>query len=206
MFSRIEEAWQMGCVAVGATIYFGSDDSNRQIVEVAEAFAHAHELGMATILWCYMRNSGFKVNGTNHETSADLTGQANHLGVTIEADIIKQKQPTQNGGYKALNTGDSSYGKLDDRIYSELSSDHPIDQTRYQVANCYMGRAGLINSGGGSGANDFQQAVRTAVINKRAGGMGLISGRKAFQRPMAEGVDILNAIQDVFLSDDVSVA
>ena len=206
MFARIEEAWQMGCAAVGATIYFGSDDSNRQIVEVAEAFAHAHELGMATILWCYMRNSGFKVNGTNHETSADLTGQANHLGVTIEADIIKQKQPTQNGGYKALNTGDSSYGKLDDRIYSELSSDHPIDQTRYQVANCYMGRAGLINSGGGSGANDFQQAVRTAVINKRAGGMGLISGRKAFQRPMAEGVDILNAIQDVFLSDDVTVA
>ena len=206
MFSRIDEAWQMGCVAVGATIYFGSDDSNRQIIEVAEAFAHAHELGMATILWCYMRNSGFKVNGTNHETSADLTGQANHLGVTIEADIIKQKQPTQNGGYKALNTGDSSYGKLDERIYSELSSDHPIDQTRYQVANCYMGRAGLINSGGGSGKNDFQQAVRTAVINKRAGGMGLISGRKAFQRPMAEGIEILNSIQNVFLSEEVTVA
>ena len=206
MFSRVEEAWNMGCAAVGATIYFGSEESNRQIVEVAEAFAMAHELGMATILWCYMRNPGFKLNGTNHETSADLTGQANHLGVTIEADIIKQKQPTQNGGYKALNSGDSSYGKLDERIYAELSSDHPIDQTRYQVINCYMGRAGLINSGGGSGKNDMQQAVRTAVINKRAGGMGLISGRKAFQRPMTEGVEILNAIQDVFLSDEITVA
>ena len=199
MFARIEEAWNMGCTAVGATIYFGSEGSNRQIVEVAEAFAAAHEMGMATILWCYMRNSGFKVNGTNHESSADLTGQANHLGVTIEADIIKQKQPEQNGGYRALNSGDSSYGKLDERIYSELSSDHPIDQTRYQVANCYMGRAGLINSGGGSGKNDLQQAVRTAVINKRAGGMGLISGRKAFQKPMIDGVELLNAIQDVFL-------
>ncbi len=206
MFARVEEAWQMGCVAVGATVYFGSDDSNRQITEVSEAFALAHELGMATILWCYMRNSGFKVNGVNHESSADLTGQANHIGVTIEADIIKQKQPTQNGGYKALNSGDSSYGKLDERIYTELATDHPIDETRYQVVNCYMGRAGLINSGGGSGKNDLQQAVRTAVINKRAGGTGLISGRKAFQRPMAEGVEILNAIQDVYLSEDVTVA
>ncbi len=206
MFARIEEAWNMGCVAVGATIYFGSDESNRQIVEVAEAFAHAHELGMATILWCYMRNSGFKVNGTNHESSADLTGQANHLGATIEADILKQKQPTQNFGYRALNSGDSSYGKLDERIYSELATDHPIDLTRYQVANGYMGRIGLINSGGASGQNDMQQAIKTAVINKRAGGMGLISGRKAFQRPMAEGVEILNAIQDVYLNDEVTIA
>ena len=206
MFARIEEAWNMGCVAVGATIYFGSEDSNRQIVEVSEAFAAAHEMGMSTILWCYMRNSGFNVDGVNHEASADLTSQANHLGVTIEADIIKQKQPTQNGGYRALNTGDSSYGKLDDRIYTELASDHPIDLTRYQVANCYMGRAGLINSGGGSGKNDLQQAVRTAVINKRAGGMGLISGRKAFQKPMNEGVEILNAIQDVYLNDEVTIA
>ncbi len=206
MFARIEEAWNMGCVAVGATIYFGSEDSNRQIVEVSEAFAAAHEMGMSTILWCYMRNSGFNIDGVNHEASADLTSQANHLGVTIEADIIKQKQPTQNGGYRALNTGDSSYGKLDDRIYTELASDHPIDLTRYQVANCYMGRAGLINSGGGSGKNDMQQAVRTAVINKRAGGMGLISGRKAFQKPMNEGVEILNAIQDVYLNDEVTIA
>lgn len=206
MFARIEEAWNMGCVAVGATIYFGSADSNRQIVEVSEAFAHAHELGMSTILWCYMRNSGFKVDGVNHESSADLTSQANHLGVTIEADIIKQKQPEQNGGYRALNSGDSSYGKLDDRIYTELASDHPIDLTRYQVANCYMGRAGLINSGGGSGKNDLQQAVRTAVINKRAGGMGLISGRKAFQKPMNDGVEILNAIQDVYLNNEVTIA
>ena len=206
MFAQIEDAWNMGCRAVGATIYFGSEDSNRQIIEVAEAFSRAHELGMATILWCYMRNSAFKVNGTNHEVSADLTGQANHLGVTIEADIIKQKQPESNGGYQALNSGNSSYGKLDERIYSELSSDHPIDLTRYQVANCYMGRAGLINSGGGSGKNDLQQAVKTAVINKRAGGMGLISGRKAFQRPMKEGIEILNAIQDVFLDDSVTIA
>ncbi|MEM8485789.1 MAG: class I fructose-bisphosphate aldolase [Bacteroidota bacterium] len=206
MFSRVEEAWNMGCVAVGATVYFGSADSNRQIIEVSEAFAAAHELGMSTILWCYMRNSGFNVDGVNHEASADLTSQANHLGVTIQADIIKQKQPTQNGGYKALNSGNSSYGKLDERIYSELSSDHPIDLTRYQVVNCFMGRAGLINSGGGSGKNDMQQAVRTAVINKRAGGMGLISGRKAFQKPMNEGVDILNAIQDVYLNDEVTIA
>lgn len=206
MFARMKEAWNMGCVAVGATIYFGSENSNRQIVDVSKAFAMAHELGMATILWCYIRNSGFKVDGVNHESSSDLTSQANHIGVTIEADIIKQKQPTQNGGYKALNTGSSSYGKLDDRIYTELSSDHPIDLTRYQVVNCYMGRAGLINSGGGSGKNDLQQAVRTAVINKRAGGMGLISGRKAFQRPMDEGVGILNAIQDVYLNNDITVA
>ncbi len=206
MFARVEEAWNMGCVAIGATIYFGSPESNRQIQEVSEAFAHAHELGMATILWCYLRNPGFKVNGVNHETSADLTGQANHLGATIEADILKQKQPTQNGGYKALNTGNSSYGKLDERIYTELTTDHPIDLTRYQVANGYMGRVGLINSGGASGKNDLQQAVKTAVINKRAGGMGLISGRKAFQRPMKEGVEILHAIQDVYLNKEVTIA
>lgn len=206
MFARIEEAWNMGCVAVGATVYFGSEESNKQLVEVAEAFAHAHELGMATILWCYMRNPGFDIDGVNHETSADLTGQANHLGVTIEADIIKQKQPVSNGGYRALNSGNSSYGKLDDRIYSELASDHPIDLTRYQVANCFMGRAGLINSGGGSGSNDLVDAVKTAVVNKRAGGMGLISGRKAFQRPFDEGVNILNAIQDVYLDESVTVA
>ncbi|HEX7070635.1 MAG TPA: class I fructose-bisphosphate aldolase, partial [Rhodothermales bacterium] len=206
MFAQIEDAWNMGAVAVGATIYFGSEESTRQLVEVSEAFSKAHDLGMATILWCYLRNSGFKVNGTNHETSADLTGQANHLGATIEADILKQKQPESNGGFQALNTGNSSYGKLDKRIYSELSSDHPIDLTRYQVANGYMGRTGLINSGGGSGDNDLQQAVRTAVINKRAGGMGLISGRKAFQRPMKEGIEILNAIQDVYLDDEVTIA
>ncbi|NNE33645.1 MAG: class I fructose-bisphosphate aldolase [Rhodothermales bacterium] len=206
MFARVEEAWEMGCVGIGATIYFGSEESSRQIVEVSQAFALAHELGMATILWCYMRNSGFKVDGVNHEGSADLTGQANHIGATIEADILKQKQPTTNFGYRALNSGDSSYGKLDDRIYNELASEHPIDLTRYQVANGYMGRIGLINSGGASGSNDLQQAVQTAVINKRAGGMGLISGRKAFQRPMKEGVEILNAIQDVYLNDDVTIA
>ena len=206
MYARVEEAWNMGCAAIGATIYFGSDESMSQLQEVTEVFAQAHELGMATILWCYVRNSAFTIDGVNHEASADTTGQANHLGATIEADILKQKQPTSNGGFKALNTGDSSYGKLDERIYSELTSDHPIDLTRYQVANGYMGRAGLINSGGGSGANDMAQAVRTAVINKRAGGMGLISGRKAFQKPMAEGVEILNAIQDVYLSDEVTIA
>ena len=206
MFGGVDQAYDMGCVAVGATIYFGSEESNRQLQEVSEAFAYAHELGMATILWCYMRNSSFTVDGVNHETSTDLTGQANHLGVTIEADIIKQKLPVSNGGFKALNAGDSSYGKLDERIYTELTSDNPIDLTRYQVANCYMGRAGLINSGGGSGKNDFQEAVRTAVINKRAGGMGLISGRKAFQRPMDEGVKILNAIQDVYLDEEVTIA
>jgi class I fructose-bisphosphate aldolase len=206
MFGQVEQAWDMGAVAVGATVYFGSDESTRQLVEVAEAFYHAHQLGMATVLWCYTRNNAFKVNGVNHETSADLTGQANHLGVTIQADIIKQKLPTSNGGFKALNTGGSSYGKLDERIYSQLTSDHPIDLTRYQVANGYMGRAGLINSGGASGADDFAEAVTTAVINKRAGGTGLISGRKAFQRPMAEGAALLNAIQDVYLSDEVTIA
>ena len=206
MFGTIQQAWDMGAVAVGATVYFGSQDSNRQMVEVAEAFAFAHELGMATILWCYMRNPAFTVDGVNHESSADLTGQANHLGVTLGADIVKQKLPTQNYGYRALNSGDSAYGKLDDRIYSELASDHPIDLTRYQVANGYMGKVGLISSGGASGANDFAEAVTTAVINKRAGGMGLISGRKAFQRPMAEGARLLNAIQDVYLNDEITVA
>ena len=205
MFGNIDQAYNMGAAAVGATIYFGSEESNRQIVEVAEAFAYAHELGMATVLWCYLRNSEFKKDKDYH-TAADLTAQANHLGVTIQADIIKQKLPTNNGGYQALNMGNSSYGKFDKRIYTELCSDHPIDLTRYQVANCYMGRAGLINSGGASGDNDFQDAVETAVINKRAGGMGLISGRKAFQRPMADGVKLLNAIQDVYLCKDVTVA
>jgi len=206
MFGTVEQAWNMGAVAVGATVYFGSEESGRQLTEVAEAFALAHELGLATILWCYLRNPGFKVNGTNYETSADLTGQGNHLGVTIQADIVKQKLPESNGGFKALNTGGSSYGKLDERIYSELTSDHSIDLTRYQVANCYMGRIGLINSGGASGKNDMAEAVKTAVINKRAGGTGLISGRKAFQRPMAEGVKLLNAIQDVYLCEDVTIA
>jgi fructose-bisphosphate aldolase, class I len=204
-FASVKQAYDMGAVAVGATIYFGSDQSDRQITEVSQAFAHAHELGMATVLWCYLRNPAFKKDKDYH-LSADLTGQANHLGVTIEADIIKQKLPENNGGYQALNMGDSSYGKFDKRIYTDLSSDHPIDLTRYQVANCYMGRAGLINSGGASGANDFEEAVATAVINKRAGGTGLISGRKAFQRPMKEGVQLLNAIQDVYLSPDVTVA
>jgi class I fructose-bisphosphate aldolase len=206
LFGTVKEAYDMGAAAVGATIYFGSDQSGRQIVEVAQAFAHAHELGMATVLWCYLRNNAFKKDKDYH-VSADLTGQANHLGVTIQADIIKQKLPENNGGFKALNTGGSSYGKLDERIYTELTSDHPIDLCRYQVANCYMGRAGLINSGGESkGAGDLENAVLTAVINKRAGGMGLISGRKAFQRPMKEGVALLNAIQDVYLSKEVTVA
>ncbi|NDJ62389.1 MAG: class I fructose-bisphosphate aldolase [Chloroflexi bacterium] len=206
MFGKIREAWDMGAVAVGATVYFGSEDATREIVEVAEAFYEAHALGMATVLWCYVRNGAFKMNGQNHETAADLTAQANHLGVTIEADIIKQKLPTHNGGYKALNTGSSSYGRLDERIYTELTSDNLIDLTRYQVINCYMGRVPLINSGGASGANDFAEAVKTAVINKRAGGTGLISGRKAFQRPMAEGAELLNAIQDVYLNDEITVA
>jgi fructose-bisphosphate aldolase, class I len=206
MFGTIKQAWDMGAVAVGATVYFGSADSNRQMIEVAEAFAYAHELGMATILWCYMRNSAFTVDGVNYESGADLTGQANHLGVTMGADIVKQKLPTNNGGFKALNTGDSSYGKLDERIYTELATDHPIDLTRYQVANGYMGKVGLINSGGASGSNDFADAVKTAVINKRAGGMGLISGRKAFQRPLEDGARLLNTIQDVYLSDDVTIA
>lgn len=207
MFGSVEDAWNLGAVAVGATIYFGSDNATRQIQEVAAAFERAHQLGMATILWCYTRNNAFKQGGTDYHVSADLTGQANHLGVTIQADIIKQKLAENNGGYKALNTGGSSYGKLDERIYSELSTDHPIDLCRYQVINCYMGRAGLISSGGESkGASDLADAVRTAVINKRAGGMGLISGRKAFQRPMKEGVEILNAVQDVYLDQSVTVA
>lgn len=206
MFGTIEQAYNMGAAAVGATIYFGSEESNRQIQEVADAFAYAHELGLATILWCYTRNNAFKVDGVDYHSSADLTGQANHIGTTIGADIIKQKLPTNNGGYKALNTGDSSYGKLDERIYTELTSEHPIDLTRYQIANTYMGRAGLINSGGPSGDDDFADAVKTAIINKRAGGMGLISGRKAFQRPFEEGVKLLNMIQDVYLNEDITIA
>src|SRR5436190_1251247 len=205
MFGTVKEASDMGAAAVGATIYFGSDQSGRQIVEVAQAFTLAHELGMATVLWCYLRNNAFKKDKDYH-VAADLSGQANHLGVTIQADIIKQKLPENNGGYAALNIGDSSYGKFDKRIYTDLCSDHPIDLTRYQVANCYMGRAGLINSGGASGANDFEEAVATAVINKRAGGTGLISGRKAFQRPMKEGVQLLNTIQDAYLSPEVTGA
>jgi fructose-bisphosphate aldolase, class I len=200
-FAQVEQAWNMGACCVGATIYFGSNESTRQIVETSQAFKRAHELGMATVLWCYLRNNEFKKDKDYH-TSADLTGQANHLGVTIEADIIKQKQPNCNGGYKAI----PKYGKTHDLVYSQLSTDHPIDLTRYQVINCYMGRQGLINSGGESGKNDFADAVKTAVINKRAGGMGLISGRKAFQRPMAEGVQLLNVIQDVFIDKDITVA
>jgi len=205
LFGTVKEAHDMGAAAVGATIYFGSDDATREIVEIAEAFAYAHELGMGTVLWCYLRNPEFKKDKDYH-VSADLTGQANHLGSTIQADIIKQKLPENNGGFKALNTGGSSYGKLDERIYTELTTDHPIDLCRYQVANCYMGRAGLINSGGASGQHDFNDAVLTAVVNKRAGGMGLISGRKAFQRPMEEGVKLLNAIQDVYLCPEVTIA
>jgi class I fructose-bisphosphate aldolase len=204
-FASIRQARDMGAVSVGATIYFGSPESSRQIVEVSQAFEMAHEMGMATVLWCYLRNSSFKLDKDYH-VSADLTGQANHLGVTIQADIIKQKLPENNGGYLALNTKESPYGKSDKRMYSELASDHPIDLTRYQVANCYMGRAGLINSGGASGENDLVEAVKTAVINKRAGGMGLISGRKAFQKPLREGVSLLNAIQDVYLSKAITVA
>lgn len=206
MFGTIKEAKDMGAAAVGATIYFGSPESGRQIVEVAQAFQMAHEMGMGTVLWCYLRNSSFKVDGVDYHTSADLTGQANHLGATIQADILKQKLPTVNGGFKALNMGKSSYGKLDEKMYTELCSDHPIDLTRYQVLNGFAGRAGLINSGGASGANDLVEAVSTAVINKRAGGMGLISGRKAFQKPLADGVKILNAIQDVYLCKEVTIA
>ncbi|HEY4643136.1 MAG TPA: class I fructose-bisphosphate aldolase [Blastocatellia bacterium] len=201
MFGSIDQAFDLGCVAVGATIYFGSEESKRQIQEVTQAFAYAHELGMFCVLWCYLRNPAFSTKEMDYHVAADLTGQANHLGVTIEADIIKQKLPENNGGYNALK-----FGKTHKKVYSELTSDHPIDLTRYQVANCYMGRAGLINSGGASGENDIQQAVRTAVINKRAGGTGLISGRKAFQKPMPEGVKILNAIQDVYLAKEVAVA
>ena len=206
LFGTVKQAADMGAAAVGATIYFGSEQSGRQIVEVAHAFAQAHETGLATVLWCYLRNSAFKQDKDYH-AAADLTGQANHLGVTIQADVIKQKLPENNGGFKALNTGGSSYGKLDERIYTELTSDHPIDLCRYQVANCYMGRAGLINSGGESkGKGDLEQAVMTAVVNKRAGGTGLISGRKAFQRPMNEGIALLNAVQDVYLNKEITVA
>ncbi|WP_104384297.1 class I fructose-bisphosphate aldolase [Sphingobacterium sp. HMA12] len=205
LYGTIREAWNMGAVAVGATIYFGSEESDRQIIEVAKAFEEAHSLGMATVLWCYLRNSAFKTGDKDYHLAADLTGQANHLGVTIKADIIKQKLPELNGGFKALNMGKSSYGKLDERMYTQLSSDHPIDLCRYQVLNCFAGRAGLINSGGASGQNDIQEAVKTAVINKRAGGTGLISGRKAFQKPMQEGVELLHAIQDVYLCKEVTI-
>ena len=202
MFGKVEDAWNMGAAAVGATIYFGAPESSRQIIEVAQAFDRAHELGMATILWCYIRNNGFKKDGIDYHTSTDLTGQANHLGVTIKADIIKQKLPTNNGGYTAVN-----FGKTHPKVYSELTTDHPIDLCRYQVANCYMGRIGLINSGGESkGASDMAEAVTTAVINKRAGGQGLISGRKAFQRPVKEGVELLNVIQDVYLDKTITIA
>jgi class I fructose-bisphosphate aldolase len=206
-FASPQRAWELGAAGVGATIYFGSDESRRQIVEVAELFEEAHSLGMFTVLWCYLRNSGFKVDGVDYHTAADLTAQANHIGTTIEADIIKQKLPTNNGGYNALNQNGQSYGKTSPLVYEKLTTDNPIDLTRYQLINCYMGRAGLINSGGASsGESDLAEAVRTAVINKRAGGMGLISGRKAFQRPMDEGVALLNAIQDVYLSPEVTVA
>lgn len=205
LFGNVKEAYDMGAAAVGATIYFGSDDAHRELIEIAQAFALAHELGMVTVLWCYLRNKAFNKDKDYH-VSADLTGQANHLGVTIEADIIKQKLAENNGGYIALNTEGVSFGKFDKRIYSDLTSDHPIDLCRYQVANCYMGRVGLINSGGASGANDFRDAAITAVVNKRAGGTGLISGRKAFQRPMAEGVQLLHTIQDVYLDESITVA
>jgi len=202
LFASVEQAFDLGAVAVGATVYYGSPECRRQIQEISEAFARAHELGLVTVLWAYLRNSGFKKEGIDYHEAADLTGQANHLAATIDADIVKQKMATTNGGYRAIN-----FGKTHDKVYSELSSDHPIDLVRYQVANCYLGRTGMINSGGASaGSGDLAQAVRTAVINKRAGGMGLISGRKAFQRPMAEGVDLLHAIQDVYLSQDVTIA
>ena len=202
MFGTIKEAWNMGAVAVGATIYFGSEHSRRQIVEVAQAFEYAHELGMATILWCYLRNNDFKAGGVDYHAAADLTGQADHLGVTIKADIVKQKLPTNNGGFQAIH-----FGKTDDRVYTELSSPHPIDLCRYQVANGYMGRVGLINSGGEShGTSDLKEAVITAVVNKRAGGMGLISGRKAFQKPMKDGVELLHAIQNVYLDSSITIA
>jgi class I fructose-bisphosphate aldolase len=201
LFASVDQAFELGAVAVGATIYFGSEESTRQLQEITEVFEHAHSLGLFTVLWAYLRNSAFKTKEADYHLAADLTGQANHLGVTIQADIIKQKQPECNGGYTALN-----FGKTHKKVYSELTTDHPIDLTRYQVLNCYNGRAGLINSGGASGQNDLAQAARTAVINKRAGGMGLISGRKAFQKPMKEGVELLNTIQDVYLSTQVTVA
>jgi class I fructose-bisphosphate aldolase len=205
MFGTVKEAKDMGALGVGATIYFGSDESGRQITEVAKAFKEAHDLGLFTVLWCYLRNSKFKKDGKDFHTSSDLTAQANHLGVTIEADIVKQKLPTNNGGFKAMGA-DGPYGKLDERMYTELNSDHPIDLCRYQVANGYMGRIGLINSGGESGGNDLQDAIATAVINKRAGGMGLISGRKAFQKSRKDGIEILNAIQSVYLCEEIGVA
>lgn len=205
LFASVQQAYDMGCAAVGATVYFGSPESGRQIQEIAQVFEVAHDLGMGTILWCYLRNSGFKVDGKDYHVSADLTGQANHLGATIQADIIKQKQPENNGGYEALNKK-GSYGKFSSKMYTQLSTNHPIDLCRYQVANGYMGRIGLINSGGASGENDLAQAVRTAVINKRAGGIGLISGRKAFQKPMKDGVELLNAIQDVYLLKEIDLA
>ncbi|MCW3490433.1 class I fructose-bisphosphate aldolase [Dethiobacter alkaliphilus] len=207
MFADVRQAWELGARGVGATIYFGSAESGRQIQEVSEAFQLAHELGMFTVLWCYLRNPAFKIDGTDYHTAADLTGQANHLGVTLKADIIKQKMPETNGGYPAVSEkAGKEFGKTNKNVYSKLTSENPIDLTRYQVVNCYMGRAGLINSGGPSGDNDLADAVRTAVINKRAGGMGLISGRKAFQRPMAEGVELLQAIQDVYLDRSVTIA
>ncbi|MFH1144160.1 MAG: class I fructose-bisphosphate aldolase [Candidatus Eisenbacteria bacterium] len=206
LFAQVEQAFDMGAVAVGATIYFGSPESDRQIIEISECFQLAHEMGLATVLWCYLRNPAFKAGGVDHHTSADLTGQANHLGATIQADIIKQKLPTQDQGYKALNSGGQSFGKFREEMYTKLSSPHPIDLTRVQVVNNYCGRVGLINSGGASGKNDLADAVRTAVINKRAGGMGLISGRMAFQKPMADGVKLLNAIQDVYLNAGVTIA
>ena len=201
LFASVEQAWNLGAAGIGATIYYGSENCRRQVMEISEAFQQAHELGLFTVLWCYLRNPAFKHEGTDYHASADLTGQANHLGVTIEADIIKQKQPTNNGGYSAIG-----FGKTHPLVYEKLVPDHPIELTRWQVVNCYMGRSGLINSGGASGDNDLQQAVSTAVINKRAGGMGLISGRKAFQKPMKDGVTLLNAIQDVFLCEDVTIA
>jgi class I fructose-bisphosphate aldolase len=201
LFSSVEKAWELGALAVGATIYFGSEESHRQIIEIGEAFERAHELGMVCVLWCYLRNESFKKDGVDYHVASDLTGQANHLGATLGADIIKQKQAQTNGGFTALN-----FGKTSEKVYTELTSDHPIDLTRYQVANCYMGRIGMINSGGASGKNDLAQAVRTAVINKRAGGMGMISGRKAFQKPMKDGVELLNAIQDVYLEPEVTIA
>ncbi len=201
LFASVDQAFNMGAAAVGATIYYGSQESNRQIQEITQAFEYAHSLGLFTVLWAYLRNPAFKTKDADHHLSADLSGQANHLGVTIQADIIKQKQAEYNGGFQALN-----FGKTHDKVYSDLTSDHPIDLTRYQVVNCYMGRAGLINSGGASGENDLAQAIRTSVINKRAGGTGLISGRKAFQKPMQEGVKLLNAIQDIYLSKEVTIA
>ncbi len=207
MFGTIDRAYDMGAIAVGATIYFGSQESRRQIVEVAEAFAHAHELGMVTVLWCYTRNNAFKIDGVDYHVSADLTGQANHLGVTLQADIIKQKLPENNRGFEAVErAAGKPYSKWSKKVYDQLTTDNPIDMVRYQIANCYMGRMGLINSGGASGKNDLADAVTTAVINKRAGGMGLISGRKAFQRPMKEGIELLNAIQDVYLCKEIGVA